>query len=49
MITLEADGDGGLKKEEASKPVTPKAEADRGCNRYPSWLSCFPCCKTSYI
>ncbi|KAJ4909332.1 hypothetical protein Rs2_03953 [Raphanus sativus] len=51
VISLEADGDGdgGLKKEEASKPVTPKAEADRGCSRYPSWLSCFPCCKTSYI
>ncbi|CAN7123283.1 unnamed protein product [Brassica rapa subsp. narinosa] len=49
-IFLEAEGDEGLKKEEAfSKPVTPKAEADRGCNRYPRWLSCFPCCPTSCV
>ncbi|WZZ32636.1 LOW QUALITY PROTEIN: hypothetical protein YC2023_016037 [Brassica napus] len=27
----------------------PKAEADPGCNRYPIWLSCFPCCTTSYV
>ncbi|KAG5409990.1 hypothetical protein BRARA_B02116 [Brassica rapa] len=49
-IFLEAEGDEGLKKEEAfSKPVAPKAEADRGCNRYPRWLSCFPCCPTSCV
>ncbi|KAF8097593.1 hypothetical protein N665_0285s0024 [Sinapis alba] len=47
IISLEVEGDEGLKKEEAPKPVTTKAEADRGCNRYPSWLSCFPCCTTS--
>ncbi|CAN6998779.1 unnamed protein product [Brassica oleracea var. botrytis] len=49
-ISLEAEGDEGFKKEEAPKPVTtPKAEADRGCNRYPRWLSCFPCCTTSCV
>ncbi|KAF2592289.1 hypothetical protein F2Q70_00044602 [Brassica cretica] len=32
--------------DEAHKPLTPKAEADRACNRNPRWLSCFPCCTT---
>ncbi|KAG2313285.1 hypothetical protein Bca4012_027858 [Brassica carinata] len=48
-ISSEAEGDGGLKKEEASRPFSTKAEADRGCNRYPSWLSCFPCCTCSCV
>lgn len=45
-ISTEAEGDEGLKKEEAPKSVTPKAEADRASNRNPKWLSCFPCCTT---
>ncbi|CAN7052957.1 hypothetical protein IGI04_027995 [Brassica rapa subsp. trilocularis] len=32
--------------DESQKPLTPKAEADRACNRNPKWLSCFPCCTT---
>ncbi|KAL1216776.1 hypothetical protein V5N11_025273 [Cardamine amara subsp. amara] len=45
-ISTEAEGDGGLKKEEAPKSVAPKAEADRANNGNPKWLSCFPCCTT---
>lgn len=44
-ISNEAEGDEELKKEEAPKSVTPKAE-DRASNRNPKWLSCFPCCTT---
>ncbi|KAF8104739.1 hypothetical protein N665_0169s0022 [Sinapis alba] len=42
----EAEGDEGMTKDEAHKPLTPRAEADRACNRNPRWLSCFPCCTT---
>ncbi|EOA33930.1 hypothetical protein CARUB_v10021423mg [Capsella rubella] len=45
-ISNEADGNEGLKKEEAPKSVAPKAEADRATNHNPKWLSCFPCCTT---